>query len=220
MVVAAGDPVRDRSGPVESELIRRVVTGDETALTVVLAQSRARLARYLAFKIPVDLQGLISPDDIVQETHTAVFRKIHAFLPQGPDSFDRWVRAVAVGQLRSAVRRQRAAKRGGGRVTIGEGQSVEDSSVALFELLGGPANTPSRCVARKEAVGAIQTAVKGLPEHYRQAIWLVHIEGRPIHDVAVQMGRTHRAVSGLCRRGMKLLRVRLVSASRFLSSSD
>jgi RNA polymerase sigma factor (sigma-70 family) len=143
-----------------------------------------------------------------------------AFVPRGSGSFERWVTAIAVRQLRGAVRRQRTAKRGGGRATVNQLRSVEDSAVALLDMLCGPDHTPSRCIAKKEAVGAVQTAMMELPEHYRQAVWLVHIEGRQVRDVAAQMGRTHRAVNGLCRRGLKLLKAQLESASRFLSWSD
>lgn len=219
-LVAAGEPVQEAPAPLDGELLRRVAEGDETALTVLLAQGRAKLLAYLRIKLPVDLQGLISADDIVQETHMAVFRRRYAFVPRGPDSFDRWVRAIAVRQLRSAIRRQRAVKRGGGQVTVGDGRSIEDSAVALLDLLGAADRTPSSCAARKEAAGAIQTAITELPEHYRQAVWLVHIEGRQVQEVASEMGRTHRAVSGLCRRGLKLLRTQLESVSKFLSSSD
>jgi len=218
-LIGPRDSVEQSTEPPERDLLDRVGDGDETALTVLLAQGRKQLTGYLRFKIPPDLQGFISTEDIIQETHSAVFHRMDAFVPRGADSFDRWVRAVAVRQLRSAVRRQRAAKRGGGRLTLGE-RSIEDSTVALLDMLGGRIDTPSRCVAQKEAVDAIQRAMKDLPEHYRQAVWLVHIEGRPVQDVADQMGRTDRAVSGLCRRGLKLLKLQLESASKFLSWAD
>ena len=56
------------------ELIRRARGGDETALKVLLAQTRAGLPARVATNIPTDLPRLIHADDIVQETHTRVFR--------------------------------------------------------------------------------------------------------------------------------------------------
>ena len=45
-------------------------------------------------------------------------------------------------------------------------------------LAAAPGRTPSRCVARLEAVSAVQEALDALPKHYRRAIWHVHLEGR------------------------------------------
>ncbi|MCH8806978.1 MAG: hypothetical protein IH986_12925 [Planctomycetes bacterium] len=91
--------------------------------------------------------------------------------------------------------------------------------IGLLDLLAGPGRTPSRCVARVEALRAVQSALDRLPEHYRQAILLVRIEGRPVAEVAAEMGRTERAVHGLTRRGLELLRDRLGDSSAYLSSS-
>ncbi len=215
-MAAADEMVPQTPGPPDLDLLNRLAEGDEAALAVLLAQGRQKLVAYLRFKIPLDLQGRISAEDIVQETHTAVFRCVSTFVPRGANSFERWVQAVAVRQLLAALRRQRAAKRGGGRMTLGDGRSVEDSAVAFLDMLGAPMNTPSGYVRKNEAAGAVRNALEELPEHYRQAIWLVHIEGRSAKEVAGQMGRTHRAVNGLCRRGLKLLRIQLESASRFL----
>ena len=40
-----------------------------------------------------------------------------------------------------------------------------------------------------------------------------------VKNAAAEMGKSERAVHGLCRRGMSLLRDRLGSATRFLTSS-
>ena len=41
------------------------------------------------------------------------------------------------------------------------------------------------------------TALQTLPEHYRQAVGLVCLEGRPVAEAAALMGKTQRAVHGL-----------------------
>lgn len=91
--------------------------------------------------------------------------------------------------------------------------------MALFHNLAGPTKTPSRLVARSEAIVAVNHALANLPKHYHEAIQLVHIEGRSARDAGERMGRTERAIHGLCRRGLKLLEKELQSASRFLSST-
>ena len=58
---------------------------------------------------------------------------------------------------------------------------------------------------------AQQQAMADLPERYRQAVWMVHIEGLAVRDVAAKLERSDRAVHGLCRRGLKLLQEQLES---------
>ena len=91
-------------------------------------------------------------DDLVQETHVAVFQHIRSFIPRGPDSFDRWVTVIAVGRLRDAIKRFKAAKRGGGQIAKPARPSdLQSSMVALLDLIAGPGRTPSRTMAGVEA---------------------------------------------------------------------
>ena len=204
----------------EVELVKRAAEGDAVALKLLLTESHRRLCEYISPKIPGDLRRVLDADDIVQDAHVEVFRRIGTFEFRGPDSLFRWVAAIGLSRLRNAIKRHRAAKRGGLHWTanpLSSGQ--QDSTIALLDLLAEPGKTPSRSVARGEAVDAVHAALANLPEGNRQAVWLVHIEGLKIAQAAAEMGRTERAVHGLCRRGLKLMQQRLESASRFLSSS-
>jgi RNA polymerase sigma-70 factor (ECF subfamily) len=186
---------------------------------VLLARSRPRLYEYIAHRLPADLARFVDPDDIVQQTHVAAFRRLG--MPQSirPESFHRWLLAIALNKLRNAIKRHRTAKRGGGRARLlPHKRSVEDSTIELLDKLAGPGRTPSRSAARREAVKAVQEAISDLPVHYRKAVQLVYIEGYTLGEAAAEMRRTNRAVQGLCRRGLRRLKQRLVSGSRLLSS--
>lgn len=199
-------------------LVVRAAGGDEVALQILLADSRAQVCRYIAQRIPNDLCGHIDAEDIVQESHIEVFRRVHGFDDRGPRSFDRWVTAIAISRLRNTVRFFRAVKRGGDTNAAHAVAGYEDSTIALLDLHAGPGRTPSRCIARVEAVDAVETAMAQLPQRYQQALRLVHLQGLPVSDVARQLGRTERAVHGLCRRGLEMLRNHLESATNYLSS--
>jgi len=201
------------------EYVQRAMQGDSVALKVLLTESHGRLSAQFATRVPATLRGTVGVEDLIQEAHVEVFRRIQAFVPRGPRSFDRWVLAIALSRLRNAIRRQNAVRRGGGRITTpATTRSIEDSTIVLLDAIAGPGHTPSRSVARAELVQAVQAALAELPEHNRRALWLVHIEGRPVREAAAEMGRTERAIHGLCRRGAALLRAQLKSASRFLAS--
>ena len=207
-------------GPDSEGLVKRAVEGDSVALKLLLTNSRPRLRGYVSSRIPQDLSRVVDADDLVQDALMDVFRYIGTFEERGPDSFFRWVATITLHKLRNAIRSCRAAKRGGGRVPVTlASKGLEDSTIALLDQLAGTGNTPSRSVARGEAVRAVHLALEGIPKSNRRAVWLVHIEGRSAKDAAADMGKTERAVHGLCRRGLVLLRGELQSASRFLSST-
>ena len=204
----------------DDELVARAVKGDTVALKLLLTESHRHLREYVSPKIPASLSRILDAEDIVQDAHVEVFRRIGAFRPRGAGSFFRWVAAIAVSRLRNRIKQERTLKRGGpGFARRPMTQRFEDSTIALLDVLAGPGKTPSRSVARREAVDAVQAAITDLPERNRKAVWLVHIEGRSTAEAGAEMGCTKRAVQGLCRRGLKLLQERLESASDFLSSS-
>jgi RNA polymerase sigma-70 factor (ECF subfamily) len=91
--------------------------------------------------------------------------------------------------------------------------------IGLLDLIASPLRSPSRILARREAVEAVRTALSSLPHHYRRALGLVYVQGHTAADAAAEMGNTERAVHGLCRRGLKMLQQQMGSASAFLSSS-
>lgn len=137
-------------------LLRRAVEGDDDALAVLLAESRGELAQRVALRIRSDLQRAMSAEDIIQEAHIEVFRRIRSFDVRGMDRFDRWVATIALRRLRNAIAYERRRKRGGDFVRAEDQRRQEDSTIALLETLVGPANTASRSVARREGVAAVK----------------------------------------------------------------
>lgn len=205
----------------QADLVSRAAAGDELALTLLLKDSRRPLVEWIARKVPPALRSVIDADDVVQDSHVEAYRHVSSFEPRGPDAFDRWIRTIALRKLRDQIKRHRAAKRGGGAVALTPaGRAVDDSMIALLDTLAGPGRTPSRSVARIEAIEAVQGALNDIDEHYRQVIWMVHIEGRPVAEAARALGRTERAIHGLTRRGLEQLRERLGERCNFLSASE
>lgn len=201
-----------------SELIERAVAGDEIATTVLLSISYPRLQRHLQRRIPRDIQACIDVDDVVQDTQIQVFRSMATFRSTGPDSFYRWVATVALYRLRNIIKALRTLKRGRGRTL--DGAVIADgsgSSHSLLDWLHGPENTPSHHASRVEAQDALGQSLANLPEHYRQAVRLVYLEGRSVEEVAKIMGRTERAIHNLCHKAKERLHMSMGSTSRFFS---
>lgn len=201
-----------------TELIERAVGGDEVATTVLLSLTYPSLRQHLQRRLPRDIQACIDVDDVVQDTQIQIFRNVATFRNTGPDSFYRWVATVGLYRLRNIIKAQRALKRGRGRTVGGSTSSAESgSNHALLDWLRGPENTPSHHAARSEAQDALSASLAELPEHYRQAVRLVYLEGRSVEEVARIMGRTERAIHNLCHKAKAQLHLAMGSTSRFFS---
>ena len=200
--------------------VQRAVAGDTAALTLLLIERHPDFCAYLQRRIPPALRSQLDPEDVLQESYVQVFRHIGRFVPHDADAFRRWVCTIALRRLRNELDKARAGKRGGGRRPIIRGGPAQDSWIGLIELLSAPGRSPSRCAVRAETIAAIQTGLSELPNHYQQAIRFVYLEGWSVAATAIKMQKTERAVHGLCRRGLELLRRRLGSASGFLSSGS
>lgn len=201
-------------GSSNEELVRRSVAGDQVALRLLLTLSHAALVTRIRQRLPARLRTLVDPEDVAQDAYMDVFRRIAQLELRTSDAFERWLGAIALNRLRTAIRQQHAQRRGGGWVRVQAAGPPSDSATTLLALLEGTQSTPSRAVARGEDLAALESALEALPPRYRQAIQLVHLDERPVRDAAGALGCSERAVHGLCRRGMTLLRRHLSRSGR------
>jgi len=200
----------------ERDLMRRAVAGERLALELLLLAHYARLRNRIARKIPADVRAVVAADDVIQAAFVEAIRHVAAFEPHGPEAFYRWLATLAEHKLVDAIR----ARRGRGSpaaVRQRAGPMFADSVAALLELVVAPDRTPSRVAAGAEAVHAVRVALAMLPDPYQRALWLRYIQGWSVSAIALELGRTERAIHALCGRGLKRLRDLLGSASRFLT---
>jgi RNA polymerase sigma-70 factor (ECF subfamily) len=189
----------------EAVLIERAVAGDREALEDLLVSYHGRLRTYLQRRIPPELASVLSEDDVLQETYLSVAQQIGQFRPREPDGFARWLHRVAKHRLVDLVRRQRAVKRGGGRVAVDGGNAGQTSCVLWLELLAVHERTPSRSAAEYEVAMAVQRALKTLKPEHGEVLRLRYIEGRGVADIAEIMQRSEGAVHMLCQRALRRL---------------
>ncbi len=190
----------------------------DEALALGLLMERAdRLQTYIRRSMPSDLMRLVSVEDILQEVWINVFGGLTSFRADGPDSFDRWLTSLVQRRLVDAIRKARSLKRGGKRRIGDRVQMRTTSYLNLFDRVACKQRTPSSEDAAKEAVHAVQIALSTLPEDYRCAITMRHLDGHSQAEVAVAMARTLPAINSLLYRGLRMLRARLEPARRFFS---
>ena len=191
----------------EADLVLKAKAGDRVALQRLLVQYGSRLSSHIAPKVPASVQGVLSADDILQQTYISAFRDIGQFESRSDGSFFAWLRTIADHRTQDAIKSLKRVKRGGDRVQVrgvsaGESRSVSD----LVNLLSAGSHTPSRSVAGHEAVRAVQNAICDLPEDYRLAVQLRLLDGKSLEEVASAMDRTPRSVQGLVDRAKKRMR--------------
>jgi RNA polymerase sigma-70 factor (ECF subfamily) len=202
----------------EQELVARAASGDHLALERLLLSHYAGLSRHVAAWLPASLQAVVSVEDVLQDTFVQVFRDIGRFRPRRDGSFSAWLRTVAENRLRDTIKAFRRKKRGGRfRQVYGSADPQASSVGDLFEILSAESHTPSRSVARREWVQAVQVAMAGLPEDYREAIRLRYLEGKSLSQVADAMQRSPGAIRGLIGRAREKMRAALGRSSLYLS---
>jgi RNA polymerase sigma-70 factor (ECF subfamily) len=165
------------------ELVRRVRGGDAEAFRELFAG--AALAAYA-----LALSQLGNPEDareVVQEAALESFRKI-ACLREAA-RFPAWVCGMVRFLSYRRLRRPRALP-------------LEAAPAsALSEEPGAPAEAP----------GTVSRALLALPEGYRQALWLRHVEGKSYGEIARLLGISVAGVDSRLMRGRERLRRKLRS---------
>jgi RNA polymerase sigma-70 factor (ECF subfamily) len=203
----------------ESDLLAKACGGDRVALERLLVAHCTPLARHIAAKIPSSFQGVLSPEDILQQTLFRAFRGIDRYKPTSASSFSVWLKTIAENELRNTLGALTRKKRGGDRGRVPwRAADGSGSLLDLVEVLSGGGGTPSRSAMRREAVEAVQVGMAGLPEDQREAIRLHFLEGRSLDETAAAMGRTYSAVRSLIHRAKQNLRAMLGRSSRWLLS--
>lgn len=200
------------------EQIESAIAGDQAALERVLLDHYEPLAQYVAAALPAAIRSVIGTDDIIQEVYSQVFRDIGNFRSREDASFLAWLKTIADNRIRDALRAQQAKKRGGDRRRVTAG--VNEDSPFVNDLVAeyaATSATPSREVARREAIQAIQVALAGLSEEYRLVVQLRYFEGLSLEETAEAVGKTKGAVRGILDRAKQKIRDSLESASRYLS---
>lgn len=199
----------------EEQLVHAAVGGDTVALSALLRAHGPRLREQLS--IDRRWQSVLEADDVLQVTYLEAFLKISTFVPGGSNAFYGWLRRIAENNLRDAIKGFEAQKRPPPALAMDVAVS-DQSTVALFDLLGVASATPSRAAASSEMRNSLDRALKALPRDYADVIKAYDLDGLPVTDVASQLGRSPGAVHMLRARAHDQLRVLLGPSGNFFST--
>ena len=180
-------------------LLEQARNGDREALSRAFEKHQRRLTVLIYYRLSANGRTFEEVEDLVQETFLRAYRDLHGFTWQSPDSFFRWLASIAGHVVIDRARYRSRERRAGEAVPF-----RSESNPAGPE----PADTvtPSRLLARKEAVERLLERLDQLPEDYRTALVLAKVEGCTTAEIAERMGKTREAVALLVYRALQRLR--------------
>ena len=156
------------------------------------------------------LQGKLDASDLVQETFLEAHRNFRLFQGTQEPQFVSWLRQILAAKVANLVRHYFGTQGRDVRLEQELVGSLDNSSRMLGQGVGSiPLSLPPAC---KLSAGSkrclLADALEKLPEDYKEAIILRHLEGLTFPEVAQRMGRSQDSVEKLWLRA--LVRLRLV----------
>ena len=201
----------------ESDLLNKACGGDQDALQDLLFQHYDALTQHISPRIGAQYRALIGVEDILQETCVQAFRDIQKFQRRPGSSFVGWLKAIAENRLMDAIKAQQRKKRGGDYNRVEGGDAFRSSIADFIAVLEDEGETPSRMVAKDEAINAMQVAIAGLPDDQREAVNLRCLQGKSIEDTAKEMNRSASAIRSLIHRAKQALHSTMYRTSIWLT---
>ena len=183
--------------------------GSPDGLNQLLEDYRNYLMILLRTHIGRVLQAKADPSDLVQDTLIEAQRDFAQFRGSTEDEFAAWLRKMMANNGAKFVRQYKGVQ----ARDVRREQRVEDELDRSTQMMAGlvaRGSSPSQGAIRAEAAVQLANAVAQLPDHYRDAIVLHHLQGRPIKDVAHAMHRTEDSIKKLLARAL----IRLQSTLR------
>ncbi|MSQ93854.1 MAG: sigma-70 family RNA polymerase sigma factor [Gemmataceae bacterium] len=128
-------------------------------------------------------------DDLVQEVLAVVVRKLHEFERQPRiGAFRRWLRTITVNCLRNFWRAQRYQPKAGGNAGFGD----------VLDQLEDPESDLSRLWDKEHDDRVIQRLLELIRPYFEAKTWQaftgVALQGRPVDQVAAELGMSANAV--------------------------
>jgi len=200
----------------ESDLIHQAVAGDRASLTELLLVHYDGLRRRISGRISGDLQGLISPDDVLHQTFVRAAQRVESFRLRHKGAFRGWLETIADNLIKDAAKRRNRERRAPGGV---HGQKSADSSsvAALVERIAGDCTTPGGRVQRQENIRRLQAALTTLPDDQREVIQRYYMQDQSLDQIAEAMGRTRDSIRCVSYRARKNLRAIMGGSSLYFS---
>jgi RNA polymerase sigma-70 factor (ECF subfamily) len=173
------------------------------------ADRLGRFRAYLRFLAGQHLdprfKSQLDPSDIVQETLRKAQENLDQCRGKSDAELAAWLRQILVNTLKEEARKRHTGKRDVARERSLEA-AVEESSARWENWLATEQSTPSEVAQRQELVLRVAEALEQLSQAQQEVVFLHHLQGRPVAEVAKLLERSEAAVGSLLQRALKKLR--------------
>ena len=189
-----------------SQLIKKAKLGDTEAAAELLEKYRNYMLLLAQLQLDKSLKSKLDPSDLVQESFLAVCRDLTQFRGETEQELTAWLRRIMANVCLKMVRTYKGTQRR--NIALEQEFAAElDRSTAALAGLAAPMSSPSRIAIRREAAVLLADKLAELPDHYRRAIVMHHIEGLSIAQVAQHFHRSPEATNALLARALVKLRL-------------
>lgn len=188
MQLAAGEPT--------SDLVRRAVGGDRSAIEELLGRYRDQLGRMIAVRIDPRLKARIDPSDVIQDVLAEAAKRLGGRLQSGQSDFYPWLRQLAWDRLARLHRdhvdtQKRSVAR---EEPPWEGDANDESVLQLAECIAASDSSPSRCAMREKLLRRVRTGLSELAATDREVLVVRFLEQLSTRDTAAVLGISESAV--------------------------
>jgi RNA polymerase sigma-70 factor, ECF subfamily len=195
----------------DTEIARKLLSGDEAAFTEFVKAFRARLAQY-SFLMCGHREDA---EEVAQETLLKVFESVDQL--QDPDRLKSWVFRIAKNQC--LMKRRKSVFAPSVELSLDElkpGPAGEDAGRAM-EIPDCTA-LPDDLLLTAELKDALARSIQALPETYRAVVLLRDVEEFSTEDTAAILEITPESVRTRLHRGRLLLRTEMLPYLRSVAS--
>lgn len=176
----------------DTELVRRALARDETAVRAVMQANNRRLYRLARGVLRNDGEA----EDVVQEAYVRAFTHLESF--RGDSSLSTWLSRITMNEALGRLRRLRPT------VDIDSlPQGALEAQIIQFPLA---AADPEKSMAQREIQAVVEHAIDELPEAFRLVFITRVIEGMNVEETAEILGLKPETVKTRLHRARTMLR--------------
>jgi RNA polymerase sigma-70 factor, ECF subfamily len=196
----------------DDDLLVRIESGDERALTELFTRHRERLRRMIWLRLDRRLQGRIDSSDVLQDAYLKIAHGAREYVAQPNMPPFLWLRFLT-GQTLQALHRHHLKvhmRDAGQEVSLHHRDTPQANSVSLAEMLLGRLTSPTRAARRAEMQLKLQEMLNAMEPFDREVLALRHFEGLSNSEVALVLGLSKTAASNRYIRALGRLKAMLM----------
>ncbi len=176
--------------------------GSAEALGRLLDSCRGYLLMLAGREFDPALRAKANPSDIVQETFLEAFRDFGQFRGNDEAELLAWLRRLLLNNLANFGRGYRDTDK---RAIARERPTTSDGDGSFLHAI--PCGKPSAATqaVQREGAAALQTALAGLPEDYREVLHYRFHDKLTFDEIGARIGRSGNAICKLWGRAVERL---------------